>query len=136
MEDVSQASLLDLFRIEAEEQSQTLTAGLLALERDPVAAHHLESCMRAAHSLKGAARIVGIPACVSVAHAMENCLVKAQQGRSGLQRATIDKLLQAVDLLRRIAETPESELQQWDGRASDASAYVTDLNRLLEPERA
>jgi two-component system sensor histidine kinase and response regulator WspE len=135
-EDLSQASLLDLFRIEAEEQAQTLTAGLLALERDPVAAHHLESCMRAAHSLKGAARIVGIPACVSVAHAMEDCFVRAQQGQPGLQRATLDKLLQAVDLLRRIAETPESELQQWDGRASDATAYVTELNCLLELERA
>ena len=97
-EELSQASLLDLFRIEAEEQAQKLTAGLLALERDPVAAQHLESCMRAAHSLKGAARIAAITACVSIAHAMENCFVTAQQGQPGLQPATIDKLLQGVDL--------------------------------------
>jgi two-component system sensor histidine kinase and response regulator WspE len=135
-QDVSQASLLDLFRIEAEEQAQTLTAGLLALERDPVAADRLESCMRAAHSLKGAARIVGIPACVSLAHAMENCFVKAQQGQPGLQRASIDKLLQAVDLLRRIAATSESELPQWDGRSSDATRCAADLNCLVESERA
>jgi two-component system sensor histidine kinase and response regulator WspE len=135
-QDVSQASLLDLFRIEAEEQAQTLTAGLLALERDPVAAEHLESCMRAAHSLKGAARIVGIPACVSLAHAMENCFVRAQQGQPGLQPSTVDKLLQAVDILRRIAETSESELPQWDGRASEATRCAADLSRPPDSERA
>jgi two-component system sensor histidine kinase and response regulator WspE len=37
--------------------------------------------MRAAHSLKGAARIVGMDAGVSVAHVMEDCLVAAQEGR-------------------------------------------------------
>ena len=73
--------MLDLFRMEAESQTQVLTAGLLALERDPAAADQLEACMRAAHSLKGAARIVGLEAGVSVAHAMEDCFVAAQEGR-------------------------------------------------------
>ena len=36
--------------------------------------------MRAAHSLKGAARIVGLTVGVRVAHAMEDCFVAAQQG--------------------------------------------------------
>ena len=51
--DLSQVSMHDLFRMEAESQTQVLTAGLLALERNPVAADQLEACMRAAHSLKG-----------------------------------------------------------------------------------
>src|SRR5439155_1607800 len=57
-QDLSQFSMLDLFRVEAETQAQVLTAGLLALERDDAAGSQLEACMRAAHSLKGAARIV------------------------------------------------------------------------------
>ena len=36
--------------------------------------------MRAAHSLKGAARIVGLDVGVRVAHAMEDCFVAAQRG--------------------------------------------------------
>ena len=80
-EQMRDASLLELFSLEAEAQTQVLSAGLLALERDPTQADHLESCMRAAHSLKGAARIVGVDAGVSVAHVMEDCLVSAQEGR-------------------------------------------------------
>jgi two-component system, chemotaxis family, sensor histidine kinase and response regulator WspE len=130
--DVSQSSLLDLFRAEAEEQSQTLTAGLLALERDPTAADKLASCMRAAHSLKGAARIVGIPAGVSVAHTMESCFVAAQQGLLTLRQKDIDELLRAVDVLRHIAQTQESEPGQPDEPAGEVAACVAALNRLVE----
>lgn len=88
--DLSQLSMQDLFRLEAESQTQLLTAGLLALERNPVAADQLEACMRAAHSLKGAARIVDIDAGVALAHAMEDFLIAAQQGRITLDQEQID----------------------------------------------
>src|SRR5687767_14820778 len=101
--DLSQHSMLDLFRLEAESQVQVLTSGLLALERDHSAADQLEACMRAAHSLKGAARIVDLPVAVRVAHAMEDCFVAAQAGRVVLGREGIDVLLRATDLLGRIA---------------------------------
>ena len=55
--------------------------------------------MRAAHSLKGAARIVGLDAAVRVAHAMEDCFVAAQKGKIVLQPEHVDILLQGVDLL-------------------------------------
>ena len=79
--DLGDVSLLELFRVEAETQVQVLASGLLALERDPGAADQIEACMRAAHSLKGAASIVGLTVGVRVAHAMEDCFVAAQQGR-------------------------------------------------------
>lgn len=52
-EQMRDASLLELFSLEAEAQTLVLSVGLLALERDPTLADQLESCMRAAHSLKG-----------------------------------------------------------------------------------
>jgi len=113
-QDLSQVSMLDLFRMDAESQIQMLTTGLLALERDPGAADQLESCMRAAHSLKGAARIVGLAAGVDVAHVLEDCFVAAQQGRCILHQQKIDQLLLGVDLLRRISLTAQSELAGWD----------------------
>jgi two-component system, chemotaxis family, sensor histidine kinase and response regulator WspE len=121
------ASLLELFSLEAEAQVQVLSTGLLALERDPTQADHLESCMRAAHSLKGAARIVGVDAGVSVAHVMEDCLVSAQERRMVLRAEHIDALLQGTDLLTRIA-TPGNNVG-----AEDIEAYVALLGRLLDP---
>lgn len=102
-DDLGEFSMLELFRAELASQSQALTAGLLALERDPVAPAHLEACMRAAHSLKGAARIIELAPAVRVAHEMEECLVAAQHGRLRLTRAHIDTLLSGVDLLAGIA---------------------------------
>ncbi len=113
--DLSQLSMHELFRLDAESQIQALTAGLLALERDAAAADQLEACMRAAHSLKGAARIVGLNAGVSVAHVMEDCFVAAQRGTINLEHMHIDLLLQGADLLKRIADTPDAEVDQWRG---------------------
>ena len=96
------ASLLELFRLEAEAQTQVLNTGLLVLERNPAQADQLEACMRAAHSLKGAARIVGLDAGVRVAHVMEDLLEAARQGHVRLQPDNIDALLQGSDLLLRI----------------------------------
>ncbi|MBY8969307.1 hybrid sensor histidine kinase/response regulator [Pseudomonas sp. P867] len=121
------ASLLELFSLEADAQTQVLSAGLLALERNPTQADQLEACMRAAHSLKGAARIVGVDAGVSVAHVMEDCLVSAQEGRLYLQPEHIDALLQGTDLLMRIA-TPGNSVGPLD-----IQAYVALMERLLDP---
>ena len=126
-EQMRDASLLELFSLEAEAQTQVLNEGLLALERNPTQADQLEACMRAAHSLKGAARIVGVDAGVSVSHVMEDCLVSAQEGRLYLQREHIDALLQGTDLLMRIATPGNTVTPQ------DIEAYVAHMNELLDP---
>ena len=131
--DLSQLSLLELFRLDAEGQTQALTDGLLALERDARATDQLEVCMRAAHSLKGAARIVGLDVGVRVTHAMEDCFVAAQRGAVTLQRTQIDVLLRGVDLLSRIANTPEAEVSQWSGsKQAEVSTFLAELTAVLE----
>jgi two-component system sensor histidine kinase and response regulator WspE len=114
-EDLSDLSMLELFRAELAAQSQAFTTGLLALERDPTAAAHLEACMRAAHSLKGAARIIDLSPAVQVAHEMEECLVAAQHGKIRLNRRHIDALLAGIDLLATISagsDEPEAEMKK------------------------
>lgn len=117
------ASLLDLFRLEAEAQKQVLDSGLLILERDPTNAGQLEACMRAAHSLKGAARIVGLDHGVQVAHAMEDLLVAAQEGLLRLLPDHIDALLQGSDLLLRIGQARQD---------ADMQARVDTLSTRLQ----
>jgi two-component system, chemotaxis family, sensor histidine kinase and response regulator WspE len=121
--------MTELFRLEAESQTQLLSESLLALERTPTAADHLEACMRAAHSLKGAARLVGISPAVVVAHAMEDCLVAAQRGAILLGSERIDLLLEGVDLLSRTASSPADSAG--NDLQADADRFTARLAALL-----
>ena len=111
--DLGNMSMLDLFRIEADGQSATIERGLLQLEQQPAIRRCLEQLMRAAHSIKGAARMVDIDSAVQLAHAMEDCFVAAQQGTISLGADQIDCLLKGVDALKTIASTPADELSDW-----------------------
>jgi two-component system sensor histidine kinase and response regulator WspE len=128
-DDLSRQSLLDLFREEALTQTRVLSDGLLALEQRPADAPALEACMRAAHSLKGAARIIGLQDGVDIAHLMEECFVGAQRGELMLTPAHIDVLLRGVDLLLRVGEAkPAAPVTR-----ADIDAFV---RRLSSPASA
>jgi two-component system sensor histidine kinase and response regulator WspE len=132
-DDLSDFSMMELFRIEADSQTAILTAGLLALERDPTGADQLEACMRAAHSLKGAARIVNLNASVNVAHAMEDCFVAAQKGKVKLGQSQVDWLLSGVDLLARISRLPEAEAGKGEAAQSgEIDGLISKLSGFLE----
>lgn len=123
-------SMVELFRMEADSQLGVLTQGLLSLEQGDKAA--LESMMRAAHSLKGAGRIVGINAAVAVAHVMEDCFVAAQRSQITLGGTQVDVLLTGVDMLMRIAQSKDSELPAWEGeRMSEIDDVVRSLKTML-----
>jgi two-component system, chemotaxis family, sensor histidine kinase and response regulator WspE len=122
-DELSRRSLLDLFREEAQTQTRTLSSGLLALEAAPADPATLESCMRATHSLKGAARIVGLPEAVEVASTMEDCFVAAQHGELRIDAARIDALLVGIDMLLAAGDADAPPL------ARDAvDAFVARLN--------
>src|SRR6476469_1156509 len=87
--------LIDLFRSEVETHSETLNTALLAMERTPGDTSLIDQMMRAAHSIKGASRVVGVQPAVRVAHIMEDCFVAAQKGTIGLTPADVDVLLRS-----------------------------------------
>jgi len=127
-DDLSGFSMMDLFRMEAEERLAVLSQGLVALEGAGATAEVIEPLMRAAHSLKGAARIVGLNAAVRVAHAMEDCLVAAQKGQIRLEPADIDALLVGVDLLAQVSKISERELESWQStHGREVERLVADL---------
>jgi len=102
-DDLGDFSMLELFRLEVDNQATILNDGLLALEQDTQSEQQLEALMRAAHSIKGAARMVDIDTGVKLAHAMEDCFVAAQQGELKLEPHQIDLLLKGVDQLIAIS---------------------------------
>jgi len=134
-DDLSGFSLMDLFRSEADGQLAALGEGLLALEGGGgmPAPSAIEPLMRAAHSLKGAARIVGLDAAVRVAHALEDGFVAAQRGEFALGTPEVDALLKAVDLLATIARLPESEAASWQ---ADNEGPIRDAVDLIDAARA
>ncbi len=109
----SDMSMFDLFRMEAEGQLASLGRGLLVLEKDPANDRELEALMRASHSLKGAARMVGVEAVVQVAHVMEDVFVAAQHQKIILTSPAIDVLLRATDLIEAIAGLDEESIEGW-----------------------
>jgi two-component system sensor histidine kinase and response regulator WspE len=127
-DDLSGFSMMELFRTETEGQAAVLSEGLLALEGSDSSPATIEPMMRAAHSLKGAARIVGLDAAVRVAHAMEDCFVAAQRGQTALRPQHVDILLRGVDLLTQISLVPEAEAERWQTEnIAVIDAMVADL---------
>ena len=131
-DDLSNLSMLELFRAEAENQTALLTSGLLELERGPGSPQTFEALMRAAHSLKGAARIVNLHEAVRVAHALEDCFVAAQHGRLNLQHPQVDVLLQGVDLLSQLSrETEVPAGTDCEDRAVQIDAFLGSLGKVI-----
>jgi two-component system sensor histidine kinase and response regulator WspE len=127
-------SMSDLFRMEVETQSAVLNECLLALERESGATYRLQDMMRAAHSLKGAARIVGRNAAVQVAHSMEDCIVAVQNHNLILSDRQVDAMLAGVDLLGRIAQVPEQDLESWSAvHQTEIDAFIASLSLQSNP---
>jgi len=134
-EDLSGFSMLELFRLEAESQTAVLSAGVLAVEELERSPRTVEALMRAAHSLKGAARIVGLDPAVRVAHALEDCFVAAGKGQFRVRPEHVDRLLAGIDFLASIAKADDS-LDPAGRWADGAAALVADLAAMLSPAAA
>lgn len=123
-------TLLELFREEVRSLTETLAKGLVELEDHPDDVRKIEPLMRAAHSIKGAARIVALEPAVGVAHVMEDLLVSAQTGKTRLDSGMIDALLAGVDLL---AQLGTADLANWVAEnEAQASHRVAVLQAYLD----
>jgi len=125
--DFGDLSLFDLFKMEAEDNLRVLQDDLLALERGEATPAKLEELMRSAHSMKGAARIVGLDLVVSLTHAMEDRFVAAQAGRE-IAHEEIGRLLKATDWLAGLSALEESATEGWVAENQEAiHALVAEL---------
>ncbi len=117
-------SLIELFQEECRAHTAALNAGLLELEADPANPQRIEPLMRGAHSIKGAARIVGIDLAVQLAHVMEDVFVAAGEGRIRITAADIDELLRGTDLLAELSTVTESTAKDWAARHAEEVAAL------------
>ena len=135
MSDMGGLDLFELFKSEVETHGAALNAGLLALEANIADPAPIAGLMRAAHSIKGAARVVGIDVVVSLAHQMEDAMVRVQKGQEACSAARVDQLLQATDLLTQLTGLREADLPAWSsGHAAEINGLVTALSAPVPTE--
>ncbi|MFA6034191.1 MAG: hybrid sensor histidine kinase/response regulator [Myxococcota bacterium] len=119
-------SMDDLFKTEVETHAAVLVSGLLEMERGAATPQLLSALMRAAHSIKGAARVVNRGAVVKVAHALEDCFVAAQKGSVQIAAGNMDTLLKAVDCLKDMSGSQAPDTVRAEGIATAVRAIITD----------
>lgn len=99
---IEDKELRNLFKIESAERLQHLDDGLLQLEKTPVASSLLEDLFREAHSLKGAARMLGLTQIQAQAVTLEDVLGAARKGDAPMPPETIAKMYQALETIRNL----------------------------------
>lgn len=89
--------LHETFIGELEDQVRAMNTDLLALEKDPSDAERLRSLFRAAHTIKGAARVAGIAIIEDACHALEALLSDVRSGASTLTGSDFARAFAVVD---------------------------------------
>jgi two-component system chemotaxis sensor kinase CheA len=109
------------FRVEARELLEQLGRGILDLEKSNAAPGLVPRLLRAAHTLKGAARVVKQTEIAEHAHAIEETLIPFRQSADSLPRQHIDLLLGRLDSigdrLAPLAQTAEGAGSEAAGKA-------------------
>ncbi len=121
--------LIESFKTEQSEHVQKINEGLLALEKNPKGGERqtlLDEIFREAHSLKGAARAVGITTIESLGHALEGLLLSAKEGHLAFSPELFDLLYQALDAVELVMGQLES------GKSSPPAKVLVILAQLEE----
>lgn len=103
--------VMEAFAEEASDRLSTLEASLLDLERAPDAPQDglLDAVFRDAHSIKAGANLLRLERVEAAAHGLENVLDSLRKGQLTPRKDVTQALLDGVDLLRDLLETPEAK---------------------------
>lgn len=119
-------TMLDLFKSELETQTNLLNEGMIAFEQQSGQLSSLETLMRAAHSIKGAARAIRLNIIVQLAHVMEDYFVGLQNQKIILKDSETDVIFRAVDFLKRLSQIIPEEFENW------LKSSTNELERLID----
>ncbi|MDO8445074.1 MAG: hybrid sensor histidine kinase/response regulator [Deltaproteobacteria bacterium] len=146
--------LRNIFKLESAEHIQRLEEDFLRLETEPENAAVLEEAFREAHSLKGAARMLGLTGVETLSHRIEDVLGTAKKGSVPLSSEIIDRLYKGLDEIRNLVKEavtgepsgvivshaleqlkiiPESGVQSSEAN-EDNSKFQNPKSKIEEPE--
>src|SRR6266702_7167264 len=118
------------FKVEAAEHLEAIGTGLLELEKAPAAAEQLqliETVFRAAHSLKGAARAVGLTEVESFCQALEDLFASWKRQESLPTPAAFDAAHRTVDRMSQAISEPAAANRT--ARGTDAASAAAASQR-------
>lgn len=121
-------TILTLFFVDLETYTRLLQEGLLVLELDPSDQQTIASLMRAAHSIKGAARVIGLDDIVHLAHALEECFLHVQSKDVCVEPHVMERLFCALDLFQELIKQPSEAMNAW---LEQQHATITELTQNL-----
>lgn len=106
---IEDKELRGLFKVESEERLQHLDDGLLRLEKTPTDPSLLEDLFREAHSLKGAARMLGLTQIQTLAHQLEDAMGAARKGEAVMQPDAVAGMCQTLETIRGLVKVEIEE---------------------------
>jgi two-component system chemotaxis sensor kinase CheA len=119
--------ILSIFQQESEEQIQNLNDNMLRLEANPKDARIIQEIFREAHSLKGAARMIGLDDVQVIAHKLEDIFGLARNNELEIIPELIDIMCSAVDA---IASIIEDSIKNKGTHKVDVTAILTQLKMI------
>ena len=122
--------ILNIFRSETEEIIQKMNNNLLQLETSPNNKELLVYLFRDAHSLKGAARMIGFNNIQRLAHKAEDVLGMAKENKIVINREIIDALYRSTDLLSELIQ--ESVKLKKEYYTDDIQKQIDYIDELLK----
>ncbi|MBO9540959.1 chemotaxis protein CheA [bacterium] len=121
-----------LFLEEGRAHLQTLEQNLLVLEDNleaPLDLALINEMFRAAHSVKGAAGMLGLKTIQSLTHQLENLLGRMREGKIGADLELLEGLFEAVDVLGTLMVEMSGESRE---TRTDTAPTIQRLKDLLE----
>lgn len=128
--DVSQ--YLDIFIDETNGHIQTLSDGIMVLEKEPENKDEINEIFRAAHSLKGMAGTMGFKKMQRLTHDMENLFQEIRNDNIKVNSSLIDILFQCLDAIEGYLETVKATSGEGE---NGNEALIQQLNDFLNSQQ-
>ncbi len=127
------ADVAAYFVPEAAEHLEAMIRSLLALDQSGPSEVELGTLLRAAHTLKGAAYIVGLTAMGALAHQIEEALVAVREKRVAFSPAVTEAVLAGVDVIRHVlgltGDASPDPVRAWGRAVTGLTALRPDKER-------
>jgi len=125
---------MEVFREEAQEHLQTITAGIAQLESAPHDTGALQNIRRAMHTLKGAAGMMGFSIIQQTAHASEDLLDRLVEGTLTLTPDVLSLLLDTSEALDFMATRVLNQPAEQQRSLQSLASRYTELTGIEIPE--
>ncbi|SEF77076.1 chemotaxis protein CheA [Lachnospira multipara] len=125
--DVSQ--YLEIFIDESSEHLQSISDGVMVLEKEPDNQDTINEIFRAAHSLKGMAGTMGYKRMQNLTHDMENVFSEVRNGNISVTSDMCDVLFQCMDALESYVDNIRNNQ---DEGTEDNEDIIKALNAFIE----